>query len=158
MSIRNVLKIPTSIHSQSLDHVEVITATCDIEEIRFFRCAPKQGNLRRRAVPLHPNTFHHRCSNLTIHPRRSRFLTFFSWAFRETRDRLSRPQDRFFHTPQGEIGPACLLYVFLLTPLLSSIVSCCVLALVHSCLQGLLSRPRMGSAYWKHPQVGLSEA
>ena len=84
----------------SLDDVEVVTATVDLEEVRAFRCAPSRGLQAIRS------------------PEYRRIETPFSLSSES--DDLnpnlgpSPPREVRYHLPEEEIamGPACFLVMF----------------------------------------------
>ena len=78
----------------SLNDVEVITATCDIEEVRSFRCSPSRSQ-QATCVMQYPRVD-------------VDFSLSIRGSFLDMAIRPSMPQEPFFHSPESEIalGPA----------------------------------------------------
>lgn len=85
----------------SLQDVEVITATCDIEEVRSFRCSPSRSQQATQARQY---------TRVEVD-----FPLSVPGSFLVAKTVPSQPQDPFFHTPESEIalGPACYLWDYL---------------------------------------------
>lgn len=112
----------------SLDDVEVVTATVDLEQVRAFRCAPSRGLQAVRA------------------PEYRRIETSFSLSAGSSQLdpnlELSAPRMPRYHAPEEEIalGPACWLWDYLrrsslagyLVPLSGGIDSCATAVIVFS--------------------------
>lgn len=112
----------------SLDDVEVVTATVDLEEVRAFRCAPSRGLQAIRS------------------PGYQRIETAFSLSSESNNLNPnlgpSPPRKIKYHLPEEEIamGPACFLWDYLrrskpagfLVPLSGGIDSCATAVIVFS--------------------------
>ena len=85
----------------SLNDVEVITATCDIEEVRSFRCSPSRSQQAISAMQY---------ARVDVD-----FSLSTCGSFLDKKICPSKPQDPFFHSPESEIalGPACWLWDYL---------------------------------------------
>lgn len=85
----------------SLNEVEVVTATCDIEEVRSFRCEPIRGLQAAQARKYTRIDVEFSLSSPT--------------SVLESRIRPSQPREPSFHKPEEEIalGPACWLWDYL---------------------------------------------
>ena len=85
----------------SLNDVEVITATCDIEEVRSFRCSPSRSQQATQAMQY---------TRIEVD-----FALSIPGSFLETKISPSQPQEPFFYEPENEIalGPACWVWDYL---------------------------------------------
>ncbi|KAH3679911.1 hypothetical protein WICMUC_000654 [Wickerhamomyces mucosus] len=112
----------------SLDDVEVLTATVDLEDVRSYRAQISYG-LQSTTTPVYQRV--HVPIELSPHS-----LTF------DFRAVPSKPKDIFYHTPEEEIalGPACWLWDYVrrcngagfFLPLSGGIDSCATASIVHS--------------------------
>lgn len=82
----------------SLQDVEVITATCDLEEIRSYRAAPSRG-----LQAQHSPTFERIETPFSLSPETVDF---------DQGRKISLPTEIRYHLPEEEIafGPACWLW------------------------------------------------
>ena len=112
----------------SLNDVEIITATVDLEEVRSFRCSPSRGLQASKAAPYHRIELDHRLTSQDPHDP-----TIGSSPAIELR----------YHLPAEEIalGPACWLWDYLrrcggaagfFIPLSGGIDSCATSVIVFS--------------------------
>ncbi|GAD93546.1 glutamine-dependent NAD(+) synthetase [Paecilomyces variotii No. 5] len=128
----------------SLNDVEVVTATLDIEEVRSYRCAPSRGLQANQANKQAPYT---------------RLEVDFSLSRREgdTEPSLG-PSDPFkprYHDPEEEIalGPACWLWDYLrrcgsagyFVPLSGGIDSCATAVIVYSMCREVIKGIEQGN-------------
>ncbi|KAI9808621.1 MAG: glutamine-dependent NAD(+) synthetase [Sarcosagium campestre] len=85
----------------SFNDVEVVTATCDVEEIRSFRCEPSRGYQATQGIKY---------TRVEVD-----FALSTPGAILDSKIRPSVPLEPSFHTPEEEIalGPACWLWDYL---------------------------------------------
>ncbi|KAJ9206288.1 hypothetical protein DTO021D3_9081 [Paecilomyces variotii] len=128
----------------SLNDVEVVTATVDIEEVRSYRCAPSRGLQANQASKQAPYT---------------RLEVDFSLSRRECDSEPSLcPSDPFkpnYHAPEEEIalGPACWLWDYLrrcgsagyFVPLSGGIDSCATAVIVYSMCREVIKGIEQGN-------------
>lgn len=85
----------------SFNDVEVVTAVCDIEEVRSFRCEPSRGYQATQARQY---------TRIDVD-----FALSTPGSILDSKIRPSEPREPFFHLPEEEIalGPACWLWDYL---------------------------------------------
>ncbi|KAI9677458.1 MAG: glutamine-dependent NAD(+) synthetase [Caeruleum heppii] len=125
----------------SLDDVEVVTATCDIEEVRSFRCEPSRGYQAIEARQY-----------LRIDVE---FALSRPGSILDTKIRPSQPREPRFHAPEEEIalGPACWLWDYLrrsrqagfFLPLSGGIDSASSAVIVHSMCRLVVNAVQSGN-------------
>ena len=125
----------------SLNDVEVVTATVDIEEVRTYRCSASRGMQASKQSPY---------VRLDVDIRLSR-----RDEDAEPSLATSQPIKPRFHAPEEEIalGPACWLWDYLrrcgaagfFLPLSGGIDSCATAIIVHSMCREVLKAVRQGN-------------
>jgi len=125
----------------SLEDVEVVTATVDLEDVRAFRTAPSRGLQAVQAQPY---------QRIEVDFSFSSSTDLFSTGIRP-----SRTKDPFFHAPEAEIayGPACWLWDYLrrskqagfFIPLSGGIDSCATSVIVYSMCRLVVSAIKDGN-------------
>ncbi|KAK3066212.1 glutamine-dependent NAD(+) synthetase, partial [Coniosporium uncinatum] len=125
----------------SLEDVEVVTATVDLEEVRAFRTAPSRGLQAVQAPPYQriEVDFSFSSSTDSLNPRL----------------KPSKTKEPYFHAPEAEIayGPACWLWDYLrrskqagfFIPLSGGIDSCATSVIVFSMCRLVVSAIKDGN-------------